>query len=240
MFSGLESTGAAGAVVAIAVATANRVLMLEHAFYSVISPEGAASILWRDTAKAQEAAKRAHDAAYAEARRTFEGKPPRGQATQPARTEPATTETQRTPVEDLQALLSRQRSFDRVVAKFDLSESALAIVEQDFATAKPDDVTGWLTQRANAFGWKPIGATTPNNQTPGGALTAPNQAPAANGPPVTAGGAPPTQQPVRTDRKLHELSPADQREYAARVGPIEFKNRLWKEMALVQVQVGRR
>jgi acetyl-CoA carboxylase carboxyl transferase subunit alpha len=30
--------------------------MLEHAFYSVISPEGAASILWRDTSKAQEAA----------------------------------------------------------------------------------------------------------------------------------------------------------------------------------------
>ena len=203
----------------------------------LITPEIQALI----DAKAQEAAKRAHDAAYAEARRTFEGKPPRGQATQPARTEPATTETQRTPVEDLQALLSRQRSFDRVVAKFDLSESALAIVEQDFATAKPDDVTGWLTQRATAFGWKPIGATpTTNNQTPGGALTAPNQAPAANGPPVTAGGAPPTQQPVRTDRKLHELSPADQREYAARVGPIEFKNRLWKEMALVQVQVGRR
>jgi acetyl-CoA carboxylase carboxyl transferase subunit alpha len=32
------------------------VLMLEHAIYSVISPEGAASILWRDTAKAQDAA----------------------------------------------------------------------------------------------------------------------------------------------------------------------------------------
>ena len=31
-------------------------LMLEHAIYSVISPEGAASILWRDTTKAQEAA----------------------------------------------------------------------------------------------------------------------------------------------------------------------------------------
>ena len=41
---------------AIAIATANRVLMLEHAIYSVISPEGAASILWRDTSKAQEAA----------------------------------------------------------------------------------------------------------------------------------------------------------------------------------------
>ena len=41
---------------AIAIATANLVYMLEHAIYSVISPEGAASILWRDTAKAQEAA----------------------------------------------------------------------------------------------------------------------------------------------------------------------------------------
>ena len=30
--------------------------MLEHSFYSVISPEGAASILWRDTSKAEEAA----------------------------------------------------------------------------------------------------------------------------------------------------------------------------------------
>jgi acetyl-CoA carboxylase carboxyl transferase subunit alpha len=40
----------------VAIATANRVLMLEHAIYSVISPEGAASILWRDTAKAQDAA----------------------------------------------------------------------------------------------------------------------------------------------------------------------------------------
>jgi acetyl-CoA carboxylase carboxyl transferase subunit alpha len=48
--------GVGGSGGAIAVATANKVLMLEHAFYSVISPEGAASILWRDTAKAQEAA----------------------------------------------------------------------------------------------------------------------------------------------------------------------------------------
>ncbi len=48
--------GEGGSGGAIAVATANRVMMLEHAIYSVISPEGAASILWRDTAKAQEAA----------------------------------------------------------------------------------------------------------------------------------------------------------------------------------------
>ena len=48
--------GEGGSGGAIAVATANRVLMLEYAIYSVISPEGAASILWRDTGKAQEAA----------------------------------------------------------------------------------------------------------------------------------------------------------------------------------------
>ena len=48
--------GEGGSGGAIAIATANRVMMLEHAIYSVISPEGAASILWRDTTKAQEAA----------------------------------------------------------------------------------------------------------------------------------------------------------------------------------------
>ena len=48
--------GEGGSGGAIAIATASRVLMLEHAVYSVISPEGAASILWRDAAKAQEAA----------------------------------------------------------------------------------------------------------------------------------------------------------------------------------------
>jgi acetyl-CoA carboxylase carboxyl transferase subunit alpha len=48
--------GVGGSGGAIAIATANRILMLEHAFYSVISPEGAASILWHDTARAQDAA----------------------------------------------------------------------------------------------------------------------------------------------------------------------------------------
>jgi acetyl-CoA carboxylase carboxyl transferase subunit alpha len=48
--------GEGGSGGAIAIATTNRVLMLEHSIYSVISPEGAASILWRDTAKAQDAA----------------------------------------------------------------------------------------------------------------------------------------------------------------------------------------
>ncbi|PPD14086.1 MAG: acetyl-CoA carboxylase carboxyl transferase subunit alpha [Methylobacterium sp.] len=48
--------GEGGSGGAIAIATANRVLMLEHAIYSVISPEAAASILWHDSTRAQEAA----------------------------------------------------------------------------------------------------------------------------------------------------------------------------------------
>src|SRR6185295_16612816 len=48
--------GEGGSGGAVALATANKVLMLEHAIYSVISPEGAASILWRDSSRAQDAA----------------------------------------------------------------------------------------------------------------------------------------------------------------------------------------
>ena len=48
--------GEGGSGGAIALATANRVIMLEHAVYSVISPEGCASILWREQGQAQEAA----------------------------------------------------------------------------------------------------------------------------------------------------------------------------------------
>jgi acetyl-CoA carboxylase carboxyl transferase subunit alpha len=48
--------GEGGSGGAIALAAGNAVLMLEHAIYTVISPEGCASILWRDAAHAQEAA----------------------------------------------------------------------------------------------------------------------------------------------------------------------------------------
>lgn len=47
--------GEGGSGGAIALATANRVLMLEHSIYSVISPEGCASILWRSADKVKEA-----------------------------------------------------------------------------------------------------------------------------------------------------------------------------------------
>jgi acetyl-CoA carboxylase carboxyl transferase subunit alpha len=49
-------TGEGGSGGALAISVGNRLLMLEHAYYSVISPEGAAAILWRDAAYAQQAA----------------------------------------------------------------------------------------------------------------------------------------------------------------------------------------
>lgn len=49
-------TGEGGSGGALALGVGNRVLMLEHSVYSVISPEGCAAILWKDGAKAPEAA----------------------------------------------------------------------------------------------------------------------------------------------------------------------------------------
>ena len=49
-------TGEGGSGGALALAVADRVLMLENAIYSVISPEGCASIMWKDAGKKQQAA----------------------------------------------------------------------------------------------------------------------------------------------------------------------------------------
>jgi acetyl-CoA carboxylase carboxyl transferase subunit alpha len=49
-------TGEGGSGGALAIAVGDRVNMLEHSVYSVISPEGCASILWRDSARAEDAA----------------------------------------------------------------------------------------------------------------------------------------------------------------------------------------
>jgi acetyl-CoA carboxylase carboxyl transferase subunit alpha len=48
--------GEGGSGGAVALAIGNKVLMLEHSVYSVISPEGCAAILWRSSDKAQDAA----------------------------------------------------------------------------------------------------------------------------------------------------------------------------------------
>jgi len=50
-------TGEAGSGGALAIGVGDRVIMLQYSIYSVISPEGCASILWKDPAKASEAAR---------------------------------------------------------------------------------------------------------------------------------------------------------------------------------------
>ncbi len=50
-------TGEAGSGGALAIGVGDRIIMLEHSIYSVISPEGCASILWKDPAKASDAAR---------------------------------------------------------------------------------------------------------------------------------------------------------------------------------------
>jgi acetyl-CoA carboxylase carboxyl transferase subunit alpha len=49
-------TGEGGSGGALAIAVGDRINMLEHSVYSVISPEGCASILWRDAGRAEQAA----------------------------------------------------------------------------------------------------------------------------------------------------------------------------------------
>ncbi|MBI3894565.1 MAG: acetyl-CoA carboxylase carboxyltransferase subunit alpha [Acidobacteria bacterium] len=57
-------TGEGGSGGALAIAVGDRILMLENAVYSVISPEGCASITWRDSAKAEQAAEALKITAY--------------------------------------------------------------------------------------------------------------------------------------------------------------------------------
>jgi len=54
-------TGEGGSGGALAIAVGDRVNILENGFYSVISPEGCASIIWRDSAKAETAAEASHE-----------------------------------------------------------------------------------------------------------------------------------------------------------------------------------
>ena len=54
-------TGEGGSGGALAIAVADRVLMMENAIYSVISPEGCASIMWRDAMKREHRRRRDED-----------------------------------------------------------------------------------------------------------------------------------------------------------------------------------
>lgn len=170
----------------------------------------------------------------AETRRALEAKI-RGQAPNAAQPQPAASQPQAAAGHppDHQTM----RSFDRAMRRFDLSDDALSVVEEDFARANPSDPTAWVTARATAYGWRLLGATatpanasTPAPATPANAMTMPT-----NHAPVTSGGPPPPAPPVRSDMRILDMSVADRSAVLALHGPIEFSARLRRELATVRV-----
>jgi hypothetical protein len=163
------------------------------------------------------------------------------------RTEPARSAQQTPPVtqptppapppaqSDVRAEVARIRAFERASGRYGLSDAALSVLEQDFNAANPPDPAAWVQQRADAFGWR---AGTPAPAPAASSATPPPATP--TGPPVTAGGPPPNSNPVRTDTPIHKLSIPAREALRREIGDIAFKNRLYSEMANVQITGVRR
>lgn len=165
----------------------------------------------------------------AETRRAMEGKtrsqvpPAAPQPPAPPAPQPAAA-----PTVDYQAM----RSFDRAMRRFDLSDEALAVVEEDFARANPADPAAWVTSRAAAYGWKQLGVTAPT------ATSTPAPAPSAPANPVTANGAPSNPAHVITgDVPIYRMSVADREALQRQIGPSKYVERMMSELRSGQVRV---
>lgn len=195
-----------------------------------VTPEIQALI---DAAKA-EAAQQAKNAAWAEARRAFEGKSKaNGGQQQPAHPSTQTQQPAGNGADPAQVYM-RLRTFDRAVDKYGLTDSARAILEGDFNAANPQDPAAWVSQRAEAFGWKAAGAATP--ATPAPDVPAPKTAP--QGPPVTGSGAPANPNTTITDdTPILRMSDADKVALRRRIGDVAFVERMRKEFKENNVRV---
>lgn len=123
--------------------------------------------------------------------------------------------------------------FGRALGRYDLDDRALAVVESDFALAKPKDPLAWLAARGEAFGWKQLGAAPPTPTAPaGGASSAAATVTPASPPvvPVTSRATPPNSGTPTDDTPIMSMSEADKRALAARIGPIEFSKRHLAEL----------
>lgn len=168
------------------------------------------------------AAQKAHNAAWKQARETFEKKSPAtGGNERPAATSAAS------PHVDVSQEIARHRAFDRAVGKYDLSDKALGIIEAEFAAAKPSDPTAWFSERAEAFSFRRHGQSAASVTTP--PATAPAAAPQPSGPPVTSNGAPSSPTAITDDTPILRLSPADQLALQKRIGVKAFTDRMTKE-----------
>jgi hypothetical protein len=146
---------------------------------------------------------RASNAAAANARRAEQARQKPG-GEPPAAQPPAAPQAV-----DVSAEFARERAFGRALGRFDLNDKALTLTEREFATAKPADPVAWLEERADAYGWKRLGAPPNGNGQPasGGA---PALNPALSGPPVTSRGAPPSPSGPTDDTPILSMSRSDQ------------------------------
>jgi len=109
--------GEGGSGGALALGVANRILMLQHSIYSVISPEGCASILWKDGSRAAEAAEvlhlRASDILDLKVADEVIAEPPGGAHRDPATTAARLGEALRRHLAELRALTPEQLAEQR-------------------------------------------------------------------------------------------------------------------------------
>jgi|GEM_PF-2515611 len=172
-----------------------------------------------------EAAQQAKNATWAEARRTFEGKQKQaGQSQQPPRAD----NPQHPPATDVRAEVARIRSFERAASRYGLSEAAVEILEADFNATNPPDPAAWVSQRAEAFGWKAGGGTSTPAPSASPAV-APAATPAAP-PQAMPAGAPPSRV-ITQDTRLVDMTPSERDAYVGRNGATAFWNKLRSELS---------
>ena len=186
------------------------------------APQPASALTPEIQAMIEDARKQAFDSGAASVRRALEGKL-RGQAPQPAPQPQAAPQASApaAPSVDYQAL----RSFDRAMRRFDLSDDALAVVEEDFARANPSDPAAWVTSRASAYGWRQHGVTQTAMSTP-----SPATAPASATP--MPGSTPPATPVLTADTPIMTLLRADPTQVdrlAQELGPSKFSARMIDE-----------
>lgn len=131
--------------------------------------------------------------------------------------------------------------FGRALGRYDLDDRALAVVESDYALAKPKDPIAWLAARGEAFGWKQFGAAPPTPAAPvGGAPSVPAPVTPAvpSGPPVTSRATPPNSAAPTEDTPILRMSQPDQaallddlvRKHGFIEGNSKFAERLDREL----------
>lgn len=168
----------------------------------------------------------------AETRRAMEGKV-RAQGPNAPQHQPAAPQPSAPPAVAVDHMALR--AFDRSLGKFDLTDDAMAVVEEDFARANPPDPVAWVAARANAYGWRPRGA-------PAATIT-PSPAAAPATPPTPMPGSTPPATPVLTnDTPIMSLLHADPSQVAklsADLGAKKFVERMQAEWRATGLRVKR-